>query len=168
MGRVGNNGAPLTADGIADAIVERLPSGMPPSPAAPPRVCWQALRQENSPVCAFSTPVPLCGKAERKGVDALTADRGLVSCEECKALLAAAAPGKEPLAPVDVALAGSAPPAVGRNSAGGFAQVMDALDVVKLEARLKELKGEQEALKVLLKAGKARDRARLGPVVESD
>ncbi len=137
---------------------------VPPAVLAP-RVCFAAMKQVNNPVCSFNAMEPLCGRATRKDVDAVTQDKELVTCDGCKAVLSNTPPGQEPQA---VAPQASAALVTIPAQQPGLPEMIAAMDVPRIEAMIADLNGELAALKVLLKAAKARDKARKEPVVESE
>jgi hypothetical protein len=158
MGPVVPRPVPPPANGSAPAAGAgtglRAPAagGVKHPPAEPPRVCWGRIEAVNSPVSNYTAPAPACGKTQRTNLDAVTFDRELVTCRDCLAALAAGPGGGGPGLPQP------APPPPGAAGKAAWRQALEGLDEGTLRARLAELEGEIEAVKVFLRAAQARDR----------
>lgn len=154
---------------VEEARTTAAPSVVPmPSPAgssAPlaadgPRVCFAQPTPVNTPVASYVELLPLCGRATRKQLgDGVTTEKDLVTCPDCQAKLQAreqtpSLPSRGASAPQGAAADSAAPPPLIPTA------LLDALDSAALIERIAELTGEIEALKVLLKAARAREKAR--------
>lgn len=158
------NGASV---GSATLPAENGESPFPPPPLSPPppqRICFAHNKVVGT---GFSTaamiPEPICGQTLREmPKDAVTFDKEMVNCAQCQAILA----GRTETTPAEHQPQGTQPgvgpaapptPALG---AGSLQALLEQLDVEKLTARQRELEGELAAVKVLLSAAEARERAR--------
>ena len=161
---------------VAEPEVPFQPTVVTPPPGAlvtadPPRVCLLVMTSVNNPVCTLNQAHAACGKTPRDKVDTLTPDRKDVTCPACRKAIEETPAGEE--VKVRTPEAGGAPGLVTRTPAGAqppagdsLAGLVGRLDVGEIEGRLKAIKGEEAALKVLLKAARARRDAMAEPATE--
>lgn len=122
----------------------------------PPRVCLARTERVDNPVASYTTQVPSCGRATRAHIDAVTRDADLVTCPECQKLAGVPPTGAEsaPAArPTSAAL-------LQPESGGGAKALLESLDSGALAGRLADAEGEVRALKILLRAARAREKAK--------
>ncbi len=123
-----------------------------PGADEPPRVCFGQVTSVANPVQTRNEIRIACGRTLRRQ-DCTTTDRDLVTCPQCRDVLAGLqAVGATPTpAPPST----RAVPVVG---AGGYRSLLDAMNVEQLEAKKADLEGELAAVGVLLDAARARQK----------
>lgn len=115
----------------------------------PPRVCFGQVRSVSNPVQTHNEVQIACGRTPRRQ-DAMTTDQDLVTCPQCKDVLAG-------LAHVRVAQPLVAPPPAGVPvGVGSYRQLLDSMNQEQLEGKVADLEGELAAVRVLLEAAQAR------------